>query len=242
MHAALLERDTEMSATAQLVDNWIDDAGESAMEQGHLPSWEAMIALIQEPDLSRAEVLDFGCNRGGMLRTLMKRKPFRRGLGVDIATEPLKIAQDIADRNHLPLTYAPIDVLRGMTESFDLALSHEVLYLLPDIQAHARQIAELLKPGGVYYAAIGEYEESPYWARWKKLLEDMSSVPPVGWSLKAICSAFHEAGLAVTVRPLGCEAFLPWEPGDIYFHSPAELSHFMREVLMVLRCEKPAAR
>lgn len=224
---------------ATLVDHWIEDAAELAMEQGHLPSWEALIDRVREQDLSRAEVLDFGCNRGGLLRALMKRRPFHRGLGVDIATEPLRAAQEMADRAHLPLTYAPVDVLRGMTGSFDLALSHEVLYLLPDIAAHARQMAELLKPGGVYYAAIGEYAESPFWARWEPLLVAKSAVPPVGWSLKAICTAFHDAGLAVTLRPLGCEAFMPWEPNDPWFDSPADLSRFMREILMVLRCEKP---
>ena len=64
-----------------------DRAREFAMEEGHRPLWRHFIEAVPETDLSTRDVLDFGCNRGGFLRLLYALRPFRRGLGVDIARD-----------------------------------------------------------------------------------------------------------------------------------------------------------
>ncbi|MGO9153092.1 hypothetical protein [Mycobacterium sp.] len=57
-----------------------------------------------------------------------------------------------------------------------MAFSHEVLYLLDDLPAHATAISRTLKPGGVYYAVMGVHAASPLTATWHaENLEEVSS-------------------------------------------------------------------
>jgi predicted rRNA methylase YqxC with S4 and FtsJ domains len=48
--------------------------------------------MILETDLSDRAILDFGCNQGGFLRFLYSQRPFKRGVGVDLARALLAAA------------------------------------------------------------------------------------------------------------------------------------------------------
>src|SRR5688500_6180485 len=98
-------------ARAKKVETWDSIEGEEAMQSGHEPSWQAMIAQMQESSLQGKKILDFGCNRGGFLRRLYAAKPFVFGLGVDIAEDSVAAAQ--AARGGLPLEYAHNGALRN---------------------------------------------------------------------------------------------------------------------------------
>lgn len=45
--------------------------------------------------------------------------------------------------------------MTGYENYFDIAFSHEVIYLIEDIAQHAADMLRVLKPGGVYYAVTG---------------------------------------------------------------------------------------
>ena len=49
---------------------------------------------------------------------------------------------------------------------FDVAFSHEVLYLLEDLAAHAASLFEALRPDGSYFAVMGVHEGSPMMSEW----------------------------------------------------------------------------
>ena len=49
---------------------------------------------------------------------------------------------------------------------FDMAFSHEVLYLLGDLPAHAAGLLAALKPGGSYFAVVGVHAGSPLMSAW----------------------------------------------------------------------------
>lgn len=216
---------------------WDSLEGELAMEKGHAPAWMAMIDQMQEKNLSQKTILDFGCNRGGFLRALYHCKPFAKAVGVDIATDAIKDAQGMAGT--MPITYALPDILKNQSAAYDIVFSHEVIYLLPDLAAHARDIYTWLKPGGAYYLAIGEYAENPLWPRWEKIVREFSSVPPQTYGLQHIAETFQKQGFSTGVTRLNCKGFLPYDATEKrYLHTPQELVKFMCDDMMYFRFEK----
>lgn len=223
-----------MSQHAQNVETWDSLEGEESMAEGHEPAWQALISYVQEKDLSDKRVLDFGCNRGGFLKALYQSLPYKDALGVDIADESVVYANQ--NKGKVPCRYAHSRVLANEKSSFDVAFSHEVVYLLPDIIAHAQEMRSVLKTGGVYYLAIGEYAENPLWERWKKTVAAFSPVPPQTYSLQDIAKAFQNNGFSVSVRKMVCDGFLPYDASDDkYLHNPMELLDFMTQYMILFR-------
>ena len=222
-------------STAVKVKTWDDLVGEEYMQEGHGPSWRAMISQMDEADLSAAKVLDFGCNRGGFLRMLYDAKPYKQGFGIDIATDSVAVANQLKSKR--PIHYAHNDELSAQKGSFDYAFSHEVVYLLPDMDAH--EIYDALKPGGVYYLVIGEYAENPLWPRWYSVVQEFSPVPPQNYSLNDIASSFDKAGFSVAINRLNCQGFFNYTAGgDRYIKNPLELVKFMTEYMMMFKLVK----
>jgi 2-polyprenyl-3-methyl-5-hydroxy-6-metoxy-1,4-benzoquinol methylase len=62
------------------------------MEDRHNHHWQKSLDVIVETDLSDCEIPDFGCNEGGFLRFLHSQRPFKSGLGVDLARKSIEIA------------------------------------------------------------------------------------------------------------------------------------------------------
>jgi len=226
-----------MAKTAEQVATWDSTEGEMNMEAGHEPSWQAFIDHMEEQSLKDLSVLDYGCNRGGFLRLLHKQKPYAYGLGVDIAADSVADAEK--RKGGIPAEYRHNNELKKKSGAFDIAFSHEVIYLLPDLKAHAKEIYDVLKPGGVYYIAIGEYAENPLWERWKKTVAGFSPVPPQTYGLQEIAKTFQDAGFGVAVRRLVCDGFLPYDASDgKYLQSPMELIDFMTNYMMLFRLTK----
>lgn len=223
-----------MSQHAENIDTWDSLEGEENMAEGHEPAWHTLISYMQEPSLSGKKVLDFGCNRGGFLKLLYQQRPYADGLGVDIADESVAFAN--AHKGDTPCNYAHSRILASKSGEFDIAFSHEVVYLLPDIKEHAIEMRSVLKKGGVYYLAIGEYAENPLWVRWKKTVAEFSPVEPQTYSLQDIAQAFQDSGFEVTIRRMVCDGFLPYDAHDNkYLHSPIELLDFMTQYMMLFR-------
>jgi SAM-dependent methyltransferase len=198
---------------------------EQIMEDGHGPLWERLIELVTEPSLAGARVLDYGCNQGGFLRLLHDRKGFREAVGCDIAAESIAVAQ--ARAGDRPIRYVVGSDLAPELEPFDVAFSHEVIYLLPDIEAHARAIHACLKPGGVYYAVTGCHTDNPEWASWSQEIRARSNVPPVDRGLDAYAAAFAAAGFMVSARKFGLDSFLPvTRRGEITRNILARLNYY----------------
>lgn len=223
-----------MSQHAENVATWDDLKGEESMAEGHEPAWHTLISYVQEKDLSSKRVLDFGCNRGGFLKVLYNALPYADALGVDIADESVAYANQ--NKEQVPCRYAHSRELAKEKNSFDIAFSHEVVYLLPDLVAHAQEMRSVLKKGGVYYLAIGEYAENPLWERWKKTVAEFSPVPPKTYSLQDIAKAFQDNGFSVSVRRMVCDGFLPYDASDDkYLHNPMELLDFMTQYMILFR-------
>ena len=190
-------------------------ADEEAMGAAHAPIWRRMVDVSVPRDLRESTVLDYGCNQGGFLRLLYDTHPFKSAVGIDIARESVARAELL--KGQRPITYKVADQAAALGQTFDFAFSHEVIYLLPDVAEHARDIKAVLRPGGSYIAAMGCYIDSSLWPRWRKLIAETSSIPIYDHSLEDVSKAFASAGFSVAVRPLALDAFMQVSIGSAYF-------------------------
>ncbi len=192
-----------------------NEADEEAMGAAHAPIWRRMIDVSIYEDLRQSTLLDYGCNQGGFLRMLYDRHPFQSAVGIDIARESVARADLL--KGYRPIEYKVGESAAALGRTFDFTFSHEVLYLLPDLAAHAADIKAALKPGGTYVAAMGCHKDSAVWPRWRKVIAETSSIPLYDHSLDAVAKAFSDAGFHVGVRPLDLDAFMPVTVGSEYF-------------------------
>lgn len=153
-------------------------------------------------------ILDFGCNQGGFLRHLYAMRPFRKALGVDIAEQ--SIAKANALKGNLPIQYQTGADVGGWNTEFDLAFSHEVIYLVTDIDGHASDIWRSLKPGGVYYAITGCHTDNPLWPKWRELVATRTNTVVQDRSITDYAKAFERAGFKVSARNLEFDGFVPY--------------------------------
>ena len=90
-----------------------------------------------------SRLLDAGCGTGRNLQDLGAGGV--RAVGVDVSLRALALARR---RGRIPLVCGMIEALPFRTGAFAGALSRDVLYMVPDDQAAAREIARVLAPGG----------------------------------------------------------------------------------------------
>jgi SAM-dependent methyltransferase len=91
-----------------------------------------------------ARALDAGCGTGRNLVDLAAGGP---AVGVDVSLRALGFAKR---RGTGPLVCASVEALPFRTASFPVALSRDVLYMVPDDARAAREIARVLAPGGTF--------------------------------------------------------------------------------------------
>ena len=87
--------------------------------------------------------LDVGCGTGAVLAELQKQG---EAFGVDLSGTALEFA---AERGLVNLVKADAQALPFVGETFQSVVSLDTLEHVPDDQAAAREIARILKPGGV---------------------------------------------------------------------------------------------
>lgn len=217
-----------MTDSPSTIPTWYrDPRAEEAMADGHAPIWRHLIGLVPDNELSGVKVLDFGCNQGGFLRLLYQLRPFQQGLGVDIARRSVDEANRL--KGHLPVVYQTDTRLNGWDDHFDIAFSHEVIYLIDDIAQHAADILRVLKPGGVYYAVTGCHTGNPLWPQWRERVAAETHTVVQDRSLADYARIFSAAGFQVSARRLGFSGFVPYEPDgwmpdiaaaiDYYWHT-----------------------
>lgn len=199
-------------------------------------SHPSMINIIPQPDLSSVRVLDIGCNQGGFLRMLYDQRPFASGVGIDIARDRVALAN--AAKGNRPLQYVASSQIEDAGDGFDLAFSHEVIYLIEDLQAHARQVGKVLKTGGHYDAVTCCHADSPLWAKWRPKIAQFSNVSVPNHSVADIASAFRSEGFEVSISRFLENSFIPTEPPTDYFSTDIERLDTYTKWKLCFRCVK----
>ena len=177
---------------------WQSAADDEAMQEEHGFIWRAMLDTI-DVDLSGRRVLDAGCNRGGFLRLLYDDANIAEGYGFDPATGAIGDAQRLAGER--PLRFAAADTVPDGWTGFDVAFSHEVLYLLHDLPAHARAVSTALAPGSPYFAVMGVHAASPLMAEWHASVAAELGLPKL-YDLEEVVDVFDAAGFDVSIAQL----------------------------------------
>lgn len=189
---------------------WQGVEADRRMQVDHTFIWDAIVRDV-DTGLENTRVLDIGCNQGGFLRRLADRERIGQGYGFDVAIDAIEEAESfVAGR---PLHFAVAERVPQSWRNFDVAFSHEVLYLLHDIPMHAHEVFEALRPGGTYFAVLGAHADNPLTELWHAALAKGREMPPV-YSLDDVASAFDDAGFEVSARPLEV-GFVPY-PAHVF--------------------------
>ena len=229
------------SVTAMDQGYWQGAAADEAMQDEHGFVWDAMLETI-DVDLAGKRVLDAGCNRGAFLRLLADRCGIAEGFGYDPAPSAIEDARRLAGRT--PVHFEVSETVPRGWVGFDVAFSHEVLYLLTDLTAHARAVHRALVPGGVYYAVIGVHAASRLMADWHRANVRELQLPPL-YDIDEVVGVFEAAGFDVAAARLAMR-FVP-APGGRH-HDRTRLldwlSYYYDEKLLLRfgrPLEKPAS-
>ena len=170
--AALLRRRMQRFEQAKAeagADNAGDDAKDEATEKSSVQQqydgvapdyeekWQLYIRLTVEAFMQRtgpleyggdtAKVLDVGTGTGCLVRALHERWPRRRHTGVDISKEMLHAAREAAPK--CTFVHGTAEALPFPDASFDAAVSLSSLHFWSEPAAGLREIARVLRPGGV---------------------------------------------------------------------------------------------
>ena len=178
---------------------WQSAAEDEAMQDEHGFIWRALLDTI-DVDLAGRRVLDAGCNRGGFLRLLVDDAEIAAGHGFDPASGAIDDARRLAgDR---PLTFEAADTVPAGWRGFDVAFSHEVLYLLHDLRSHAAAVHAALEPGAPYFAVMGVHSGKSLDGRRGTPRSWVSSRCRQLYDLDHVVDVFDDAGFDVSVAQL----------------------------------------
>ena len=222
-----------------LLDTWsTEKAEEDGMTDEHTWIWRQMIAATALPKGDFSRVLDIGCNQGGFLRMLYDQTPFAKGVGVDLAQDAVAMAE--ARKGDRPLSYIASTDLKDAGGGFDIAYSHEVIYLIRDLKDHARQVRDVLRPGATYHAVTCCHADSPLYAGWREKIGGFSKIPVPNHSITDISTAFLKEGFQVTASRFLANAAIPLEGPSDYFPSDAARLDTYATWKIMFHCTLPA--
>src|SRR6202453_979335 len=177
---------------------WRGAVEDEAMQDEHGFIWKAMLDTV-DVDLRGKRVLDAGCNRGGFLRLLVDAAGIAEGYGYDPAWGAVADARRLTCGR--PLAFEIADTVPEGWSDFDVAFSHEVLYLLEDLTAHAISICDALRPGGAYFAVMGVHDGSRMMSTWHAENAVELGLPRL-YELDHVAGAFERVGFSASVANL----------------------------------------
>ncbi|MBW5446104.1 methyltransferase domain-containing protein [Cohnella sp. CFH 77786] len=225
---------------SQLYDVWWTEpeSGEQRMEDGHQVHWRKVLQYVEEQDLSEDTILDFGCNQGGFLRFLHGERPFRSGIGIDLARRSVEIANK--RKGNLPIHYEATSTPEQYRHRFDLAISISVIYLISDLREHAWKIKQALKPGGVYYATYSDYAGNPSLPSIREKINRHGSLPMNEHTLDDIAGAFLDEGFQVGIRRMLPQGYVAVSGEERWFNCVSDRMLFEYEQMYIFRFTAPA--
>ena len=198
--------------------------------------WAALLDHIEQDVETRlSAILDIGCHTGGLLEALCRRFTPVHAFGI----EPLSYAR-LASMDRLKHLVPNLELVDPSDwalipeNSVDLATSHEVLYLEPDLQDFMMRLKRVLKSDGRAYIVLGCHAENPLWPSWKaKLIGTGRTV--FDHAPLDIMEVASRHGFLCSVQPLRTSGWITYDPSKAAFSFPAMttmLDHHYRHKLI----------
>ena len=146
-------------------NEWARAGKGDSMERGHRPVGEQAIVKMQIP--ANAVVLDVGCGSGWAARLIATQASQGHVIGIDVSDEMIRLASDQSrDFPNLEFKVASAESLPFGDAKFSHAFSTESLYYYADIEAAAREIRRVLRPGGLFVTVVDLYKENEPSHQW----------------------------------------------------------------------------
>ncbi len=157
---------------------------------------------------SAERLLDIGCGTGFILRQAVG--VFKRIDGIDITQEMIARIPDLGPTVHVQLAEA--EALPFPDATFDVVSAYSVFDHLVDYRVTLREVARVLKPGGIFYADL-----IPNRCFWQALgALDASAVPTLSDIVEREWRMVHENDKRVEAEfGVDSEAFRNAEPGKL---------------------------
>ncbi len=202
----------------------LQKAHEHGLGDGFLPFWAGMIAEVPVPVGPSTLVLEFGSTNPKFLQLVSLALPYKAAMGVVLDVDRLAGFETWPAPGNVPCRFISESALGAEAGPFNLAFSHEVFSLLPDLFAHADVAWRLLAPDGVYYAAFGWHGDNPHSSRQAKLRNE-KGLPFHSHSLDSVAETFHRVGFEVGYKRLPMPYFMVYDPTSVSrrFGSVAEM-------------------
>ena len=150
-------------------NEWAEAGRGEEMEDHHLPIVAPVLPLMNlKPD---DRVLDIGCGSGWLSRRIARMAPEGRVVGIDIAPEMVRRAQQsAAEYANLNFMEGAVDRIPCADGSFSKIISVESGYYWPDPASGVREMFRILSVGGSAWVLINYYRENPHAHQWGDLI------------------------------------------------------------------------
>lgn len=208
----------------------------ASLEQANQIFWSSLLGHVQNESLGTVEnILDIGCDRGGLLARLADAFHPSTLAGIEPSTQSREQAMFRVRKLASSVTLLPPERWSEIpAASMDLITCHEVLHLVEDIDGLFGEVSRTLRSNGTAFVVAGCHTENPLWFRWSKQLRD-SGQTVVDRAPFDILRAGLNAGLKGALRPLRRDGWVIYDPDHAVFtYSSAEelLNHQYRHKLL----------
>jgi cytosine/adenosine deaminase-related metal-dependent hydrolase/ubiquinone/menaquinone biosynthesis C-methylase UbiE len=232
-----MKQDLSLPVEVEAFDTWAEVYD---TQPNPLLALEERVLGSMMPDVRGLDVLDAGCGTGRWLQRLVDRSP-RSLLGVDISPAMLLLA-GIKLSQKCSLRPGSCTALPVSDASCDMVLSSFVVSYLEDLDAFAREIDRVARPGATIFLTDMHPETEAFrgWKRAFKVNGAELQISVRGWGLRQIIQAFQTRGFKVV--SLTEPAFGPEERQIFEASGKLELYHSTEALpaIYVLQLRKPA--
>lgn len=209
---------------------------------GSMSFYLALLGEIRDVWPPEGTVLEYGAAGSEFLRLLHLAYEYDQAVGVLLTADDLAGAEgwEVPIGPRCRFTVAPHGQVAPA--SVDAAFSQEVLGLLPDLAAHAREVFTWVKWGAFYYAVFGWHAAAPRYRMRAERLQGRG-VMLHAHTIENAAEAFHAAGFEVAVKRLPVTCGVVYDPGTAVANGGlAALLEDVHEQKYLFTCLKPTEK
>jgi ubiquinone/menaquinone biosynthesis C-methylase UbiE len=208
----------------QEFNEWAAAGRGDAMEDHHSDITDQTLELM---DLRASDrVLDLGCGTGWASRRLAKMVPQGEVVGIDVADEMLRRAeQTSAGYKNVRYVWGSAEQIPAPDNAFDKVLSVESFYYYADQGKALDELRRVMAPGGRLFILINLYRDNHYSLLWV----DELKVPVQVRSEAEYLDLLRQHGFVqVEARRIPDRSPTPEDYSGKWFKNAAELRDFKR--------------